>query len=138
MRCEAITRYGGPCRRPALASERICVSHAGLTGARPKNRNALRHGLYARCLSPEERLEMALARATEGMAEEIAITRLMILRTLRQQDAPPGEYARLVDALCKQLRVQRQLGKGGDGLAGALARVLDEVANELGLGEARG
>ncbi|HZU05895.1 MAG TPA: hypothetical protein VFB73_07975 [Chloroflexota bacterium] len=134
MRCEAVTRRGRPCRREALAGGRVCASHAGRCGARPGNRNALRHGLYSQQLTPEERLALATARAVEGLDEEIAVTRLMILRALRQQNTPPATYVRLVEALCRQLRVQRQLrGGSAEGLAAALGKVLDEVANELGL-----
>jgi hypothetical protein len=136
MRCEASTRRGVPCARPALVDQTVCASHAGRTGARPRNRNALRHGLYAQALAPEERLTLVLARAAEGMGEEIATTRLMILRALRERDASPAEYARLVDVLGKQLRVERHLRGPGQGLAEALARVLDEMGGELGLGAA--
>ncbi len=134
MRCEATTRKGTPCTQTALTGEQVCASHAGRCGARPGNRNALRHGLYSRHLTPEEKLDLVAARAMEGLDEEIAVTRLMILRALRQHDAPPAAYARLADALCHQLRMRRQFdGQGADSLAGAVAAVLDELASELGL-----
>ena len=137
MRCEAMTRQGVPCARPALRDGRVCANHAGRCGARPGNRNALRHGLYSRLLTPEERVELAAARAVEGLDEEIALTRLMILRMLREQGAEPAVYTRLVEALCRQLRLRRQLdGAAADSLAAALAQVLDALATELGLGAA--
>ncbi|HLI26029.1 MAG TPA: hypothetical protein VKZ60_03105 [Chloroflexota bacterium] len=133
MRCEALTRKGVPCARPALRGERVCANHAGRCGARPGNRNALRHGLYSRQLSAVERVELFAARAMAGLDEEIALTRLLILRALRERD--PGAYARLAETLCRQLRTQRQLsGAGADSLAAALGKVLDEVAAELGIG----
>jgi hypothetical protein len=61
------------------------------------------------------------------------MTRLMIHRQAR--DGSPADYARLVDALKKLLLLDRQLRGNGDGLAAALARLLDEFATELGLGE---
>jgi hypothetical protein len=135
MRCESATRRGTPCTRAAVADARVCASHAGRCGARPGNRNALRHGLYSRQLTPEEQIDLVAARAAEGVDEEIAVTRVMIVRALRQQDAPTQAYARLAEALCRQLRVRRQLsGEGADALAGALASMLDEVATELGIG----
>jgi hypothetical protein len=135
MRCKATTHEGTLCKNAALAKRRLCASHAGRCGARPGNRNALRHGLYSRHLTPEEKLDLAAARAVEGVAEEIAITRLMILRALRQQNPPAEAYARLVEALCRQLRVQRQLdGTNADGLAGALGAVIDAMGAEVGLG----
>src|SRR5918912_99913 len=129
MRCEAVTKKGVPCTQQTLADSRLCASHAGLCGARPGNRNALRHGLYSGSLTPEEKLDLVAARAVEGVDEEIAVTRLMILRALRQQDAPAEAYARLVEALCRQLRLRRHLdGTSADSLAGALGTVLDELA----------
>jgi hypothetical protein len=87
-------------------------------------------------LSPAERLTLATARGSEGVDEEIALTRLMILRELQQADPSAAAITRLLEALCRQLRLQRQLGgQGADALAGALATVLDEVADELGLRE---
>ena len=134
MRCEAVTREGAPCERAALVGERLCASHAGRCGARPGNRNALRHGLYSRQLTPEEQRDLVIAQASEGLNEEIAITRLMIVRALREQNAPSEEYARLAEALCRQLRAQRQLtGQSADAMAGALATLLDEAATEMGL-----
>src|SRR5579883_3619714 len=134
MRCEATTRKGTACTQPALTDGHLCASHAGRCGARPGNRNALRHGLYSRILTPEEKLDLMAARAVEGVDEEIAVTRLMILRALREQDAPAEAYARLVEALCRQLRIQRQLGgESADRFAGALAALFDEAATALGI-----
>jgi hypothetical protein len=134
MRCEAVTKKGVPCTQQTLADSRLCASHAGLCGARPGNRNALRHGLYSRNLTPEEKLDLIAARAVEGVDEEIAVTRLMILRALRQQNAPAEAYARLVEALCRQLRMQRQLnGASADRFADALAAIFDEVATAMGM-----
>ena len=134
MRCKAITKSGKPCTQNALADTQLCASHAGRCGARPGNRNALRHGLYSRYLSPEEKLDLFAARAVRGLKQEIAVTRLMILRAIRQQDPPAEAYARLADALCRQLRTQRQLnGKSADRFADALAALFDEAATALGL-----
>lgn len=134
MRCAAATRQGRPCARRALADAPVCASHAGRCGARPGNRNGLRHGLYSRQLPPEERLDLALARATEGLDDEIAMTRLMILRVVREQDPSPATYTRLIEALCSQLRIQRQLGgAGANALADALGRLLEEIADSMGL-----
>jgi hypothetical protein len=117
-----------------MGQSQRCASHSGRCGAPPGNRNALRHGLYSRALTPEEKLDLIAARAVEGVDEEIAVTRLMILRGLRQQDAPAEAYARLVEALCRQVRLQRQLnGKSADNFAAALAALFDEAATALGL-----
>lgn len=134
MRCTATNHDGTPCKNAALEEEQLCVSHAGRCGARPGNRNALRHGLYSRSLSPDEKLDLIAAYNVEGVDEEIGVTRLMIVRALRQPDVPPAAYARLVDALCRQLRLRRQLsGEGLNTLAGAIGTLIDEIATELGL-----
>src|SRR3954453_3071114 len=93
MRCEANTRRGGPCARRARGGQRLCASHAGRPIGRARPRDGLGHGLYGQGLPPEERLALALARATEGVDEEIATTRLMIQRLLRDEDPSSAEYA---------------------------------------------
>src|SRR5437868_12328704 len=100
MWCEAVTHSGVPCARAAMRGDRLCASHAGRCGARPGNRNAVRHGLYSRTLSPEEKLRLTAACQVEGVDEEISVTRLMIMRALGQPDVPLGAYARVVEALC--------------------------------------
>jgi hypothetical protein len=131
MRCEASTRRGVRCARPARAGERRCAGHAARAGG--GRRRGPRHGLYGRALARDERRALALARAIEGVSEEVAMTRLMILRHAR--DGSPADYARLTDALKKLLLLDHQLRGGGHGLAAALARILDEIALELGLGD---
>jgi hypothetical protein len=134
MRCEATTRQGRPCQQRAMQGGRLCATHAGRGGAPRGNRYGLRHGLYSRYLSPREKLDLVAARAAEGLDEEIAVTRLMIQRALREKKLPPEAYARLVDALCRQLRLRRQLsGESTNRIADALATVLNEAAAELGL-----
>jgi hypothetical protein len=115
-----------------MRDARLCASHSGRCGARPGNRNAIRHGLYSRSLSAEERLNLAAAYAIKGVDEEIAVTRLMIARALRQPDVPPAAYARLADTLCRQLRLQRQLtSDGGSTWQAALSTLLDTAAAAL-------
>lgn len=51
-KCGAKTRAGTPCARPAMANGR-CNLHGGKT---PKGqRNALKHGIYAKALNEEEK-----------------------------------------------------------------------------------
>ena len=49
-RCGAWTRQGSPCRSPAVRERQRCRMHGGAigSGARPGNRNALKHGRYSR------------------------------------------------------------------------------------------
>ena len=131
MRCEASTRRGVRCARPARVGARLCASHAARVGG--GRRRGPRHGLYGRALAQDERQMMTLAREIEGVSEEVAMTRLMILRQAR--DGSPADYARLTDALKKLLLLDHQLRGGGNTLAEALARILNEIALELGLGD---
>ena len=136
MQCSATTRHGAPCKRRALVDGQLCAAHAGRCGASPGNRNALRHGLYSKQLTSEEQFNLVEASTTESLSDEIGMTRLMILRALRQRDPSPGVYTRLVGSLCRQLRLQRQLsGQNADSLAEALAKVVGEMGNELGVGQ---
>lgn len=49
-RCGAKTRWGPPCRAPAVAGRRRCRMHGGAkgSGAPLGNSNALKHGLHTR------------------------------------------------------------------------------------------
>jgi hypothetical protein len=135
MRCEAVSRSGVACGRAAMRGAGRCASHTGRCGARRGNRNAVRHGLYSHSLSAEERLRLAAANRAEGLEQEIAVTRLMIARALHQPDVPPAAYAQLVHALCRLVRLQRQLAREADkALDGEISALFDAAATELGLG----
>ena len=49
-RCGARTRSGGSCRAPAVRGKKRCRMHGGVprSGAPSGNRNARKHGLFAR------------------------------------------------------------------------------------------
>jgi glucans biosynthesis protein len=50
-RCQAIAKsFDRRCRNPAMKGSDLCCVHAGLKkpGARPGNRNALKHGLHTK------------------------------------------------------------------------------------------
>ena len=59
MRCEASTRRGVRCARPARAGARLCASHAARAGG--GRRRGPRHGLYGRALTQDERQVLTLA-----------------------------------------------------------------------------
>jgi hypothetical protein len=97
---------------------------------RQPNRSAAE--FYARCLTETDCQDLAQAAALEGVDAEIAVLRVMI-----QQDLSRGkltEARRDIDALCRTLKVQYALDdRSTDNLSQALARVLDEIGNELGM-----
>lgn len=76
--------------------------------------------------------ELELASAVRGVDDEIALMRMLIRRAVREGDLE--ETRRAIDTLCRALKVQYALeGRSAEGLAGSLAKVLDEVGNELGM-----
>ena len=56
-RCGATTRAGNPCLSPAVGGKNRCRMHGGAagSGAPRGNRNALKHGLFARAATDEAR-----------------------------------------------------------------------------------
>lgn len=111
-RCLGLTRAGKPCRGRAVKAG-LCARHG--TPA-----------FYARALSPEERQCYEEALAQEGLAGEVAVLRLHLLRLLAsdEQDAR-AEIPRTVHALVRALKDGR-VG-GSDPLAD-----LDAVIREEG------
>ncbi|MGJ0507226.1 MAG: HGGxSTG domain-containing protein [Methylocystis sp.] len=55
-RCGAKTRFGRPCQAPAIAGKTRCRMHGGAagSGARRRNSNALKHGMFT-CEAVAER-----------------------------------------------------------------------------------
>ena len=72
-RCGARTRSGTPCRSPAVQGKRRCRMHGGAigSGARPGNRNALRHGRYTRELIEFRQMMRELLRESAEKLELI-------------------------------------------------------------------
>jgi hypothetical protein len=63
-RCLARTRKGSPCQAPAVRCKARCRMHGGRNPGPPAgNRNALRHGYYARSV---QSLRRQLSRFSEG------------------------------------------------------------------------
>ena len=87
---------------------------------------------YARCLTDTDYHDLVQAAALEGVDAEIAVLRVLI-----KQDLSEGrmvEARRDIEALCRTLKVQYALDdRSTDNLSQALARVLDEIGNELGM-----
>ena len=70
-RCGARTRSGSPCRSPAVQGRKRCRMHGGApgSGAQVGNRNALRHGRYARELIELRRAVRELLRENAAKLE---------------------------------------------------------------------
>lgn len=77
--CGAKNRQGEPCQRPPLAGKTRCKLHGGAT---PKGlKNAVKHGLYTKTLSPEEQ---ALWSEIEvgNIENEIRMMKIMLNRAI--------------------------------------------------------
>ncbi len=150
MRCAAIAKSTGrPCGCSASAGSRYCRYHGGggETG-RPGDGETRRRGggetgrqghrvresersFYADVLE-EGALELEVAAALRGVEDEIAVLRMLIRRVAREGDVEATRKG--IETLCRALKVQYALeGRSAEGLAGSLARVLDELGNELGM-----
>ena len=109
--CKGVTRAGRPCRRPA-AENGFCRQHDTAY-------------FYARALSAGDRAAFDEAMAQEGLAGEVAVLRLHLLRLLRRAEpAAAAEIPRTVHALVRALKDGRT---SADGVAEALdAAIRDE------------
>ncbi|MGE3272412.1 MAG: hypothetical protein AB7P40_26930 [Chloroflexota bacterium] len=85
-------------------------------------------------------LDLEAVADVDGLAQEVALLRASI-RRLARPDSEAGEHVKVlaelrhqVEALCTALKTQLVLeGNGGDARAAELARVLDELGDELGV-----
>ena len=104
-------------------------------GAPPGNKNALKHGFYAKSLTEAERLELEAARTIEGIDDEIALLRVKI-QFLVEND--PENIQLLLDAtgtLARMVRIRYRLTpKEEHTLKESITKVLTDLALPLGLG----
>lgn len=104
-------------------------------GAQPANRNALKHGLYARHLTEVQALELAAAReiSPKDLDEEIALLRVRLADLL---DTAPKRFDLLIQGLrtlAHLVSVRHRLSPSqAQDLAGAVANVIEGVAAQLG------
>jgi chemotaxis protein histidine kinase CheA len=86
------------------------------------------------------RLDVGAVANIEGLAQEVAVLRASI-RQLAEPDTNTGEHVKIlaelrhqVEALCRALKTQQALaGRESSTRADELARVLDELGDELGV-----
>lgn len=117
-----MTAAGTPCKRQAR-QDGFCRQHAA--GA-----------FYARALSEQERASYAEALAQEGLAAEVALLRLHLLRLIGRDDHErAAEIPRTVHALVRALKDDH--GAGDHLLIALDAAVRDEGRRLLREGTAR-
>ena len=117
-------------------------------GGQPRNTNAITHGFYSDQFSADE-LALVAALVTdptvddELWAQRVVNRRLLAFMRRAEQDEPLTleTLTRVAEALAvgtgrvaRLLRDRRALsGAAADGLTGAIAQALDEIASELGI-----
>ncbi len=142
MQCAAVARRSGRrCGQRAIPGGQYCRYHRADAETRGGGaREAVGRGggekapegsFYGGVLE-EGPGEMELAAALRGVEDEIALLRTQIRKAAREGDVEATR--RGIETLCRALKVQYAMeGRSAEGLAGSLARVLEEVGNELGM-----
>jgi len=104
-------------------------------GAQKGNRNAIRHGFYARIFDEAEKVDFTVAAGVEGVDEEIALLRLEIKKAISG-----GDERNLIllvkasGALEKLIRTRYQITSTQRlGLKEAIGNVIKDVLVPLGI-----
>lgn len=81
-------------------------------GAPPGNHNALKHGLYARSLTPEEREVLGFAQDAKGLENEIVVLRVKIDSLLANPLANADLLLRAFTTLNRMVRTHDLVQRG--------------------------
>lgn len=137
-RCAGKRADGSPCRGWAKrgVDPPLCGPHSGRAGPPVGNRNAYKHGCYARPTRDLTRIEEVVSDLADRQAQLTAY-----LEARLADGAEVKEVARLfalhgqnASRLGRLLRDQRALsGDSADGLLQAIGQALDEISTELGI-----
>jgi len=134
VQCAAVARRTGKrCRLEALPRERYCRYHQNEAQPQHEDETPMQRDrtFYSDALDEGE-LGLEIAAALRGVDDEIAVLRMLIRKVAREGDVEATRKA--IETLCRALKVQYALeGRAADGLARSLAKVLNEVGNELGM-----
>jgi hypothetical protein len=158
--CSATTKSGRPCRGCPVrdTDPLLCSAHGGGSrppGAPPGNRNALKHGAYARQAIPAQRPEhgrgTGSSRDSQGDEPPDLPSRIRDLDkkirdlstyidNLSEKEKKENYaglltlYGQLLSRLGRLMRDQRAIsGEAADGIPGAIAQALDELSTHLGV-----
>ena len=81
-------------------------------GAQSGNRNARKHGFYARVLTPEEQEALDQAAVLRGLVSEIALLRVKFMALASQPDTPPETLVKMARAIARLVTVHERTGYG--------------------------
>ena len=148
-RCTATTQSGSPCKAWAVHGTEppLCSAHAGRNigaGAPEGNDNAKTHGAYSDLIQPEELARLVTDADDTTLQDEMALTRLAnrrLIEHLQDDNTPRADAIAAAQAIFRGartvallLRDQRALsGEAADGISGALAQAIHELASEWGI-----
>ena len=104
-------------------------------GAPKGNRNARKHGFYAKVLDEAEQLDFELASGVEGIDDEIALLRVKIKSILKSDPENIKLIMQVTNALERLIKTRYKITKEQKkGLKEAIGNVLRDVALPLGIG----
>ena len=113
------------------------VAAAPRPQARTRTRGTASRAAAPRATAPS--LDLEAVADVDGLAQEVALLRASI-RRLARLDAETAEHVKVlaelrhqVEALCTVLKTQQALEGRGDARAAELARILDELGDQLGV-----
>lgn len=91
IKCGAKTRAGGRCQQAGMPKNGRCRYHGGLsTGPSKGSQNALTHGIYAKHLTEDERVEYGAVKL--GTVEhELRLQRIRLARALAAENDAGGQ-----------------------------------------------
>jgi hypothetical protein len=104
-------------------------------GAQKGNRNAVKHGFYARIFDEAERPDFTFAVGIEGIDEEIALLRMEIKKAIAGGDSRNLILlVKAAGALERLIRTRYQINAGQrQGLKEAIGNVIKDVLVPLGI-----
>ena len=133
-RCSAVCRNGRPCRAWAVigSDPALCSAHAGRNagaGAPAGNQNRLKHGLYASTIKLEK-IEDPELLAQKGVAQEMALLRVILLRLSRflgNEALPLQDIVSIVPPAVTLVRAIAHLQRQMEDVSIDWDRILDEL-----------
>jgi hypothetical protein len=112
-KCGAKTRSGEPCKNNPLIGKTRCKLHGGRsTGSPSSATNAIKHGIYAKKLSPAERIK-ADELQSGSVDDELTLCRILLGRAL-QKEKEHGAKLELYEVTCKPGEERQVLFKRRD------------------------
>jgi hypothetical protein len=103
-------------------------------GGQEGNKNALKHGYYAKVFTKEEKHDYCLAGSVEGIDQEIALIRHVIKSVANEKDKDSlSILVRATNALNRLLRTRHKLTDKSDNIREAIAHVVEDFLIPMGV-----